>query len=271
MLILPIVNKRRVMNVEVRLKNATKVRRGVCYDDAKCSDIIVNREKFSDSALCYSKDENAPIDFIRGKSILYPRDFLVTTKSESDSSHYDVYEVKQPPIKVNDNLDKLYSKAITDMRCEIPNKPNRGRYVSFDDLGIGDIVTDEKIALLQKVIKNLGPNDSLSQELQKAGISELGDIATFIDNFEYNVLTDSIIPEESLQDTLKALSSINTRDFRNLKKYYKMAKSNTDLYTKISYINKTIYDRPLTISEKESSKFKYLVKKKDDYDYKTAA
>ena len=48
MLILPIVNKRRVMNVQIRLKDASKVRRGVCYDDAGESEIIVNREKFSE-------------------------------------------------------------------------------------------------------------------------------------------------------------------------------------------------------------------------------
>ena len=34
MLVLPIVNKRRVMNVQIRLKNAEKIRKGVAYDDA---------------------------------------------------------------------------------------------------------------------------------------------------------------------------------------------------------------------------------------------
>lgn len=97
MLVLPIVNKRRVMNVQIRLKNAEKIRKGVAYDDAVESEIIVNREKFSESSYSTSKDENAPIDFIRSKSILYPRNFLVTTKEENDSNLYDVYEVSQPP------------------------------------------------------------------------------------------------------------------------------------------------------------------------------
>ena len=78
MLILPIVNKKRVMNVEIRLKDAFKIRKNVCYDDAKESDIIVNREKFSESSYNNSRDINAPINFIRSKSILYPRRFLVT-------------------------------------------------------------------------------------------------------------------------------------------------------------------------------------------------
>ena len=55
MLILPIVNKRRVMNVQIKLKDASKVRKGVCYDDAGESDIIVNREKFSESSFKNSK------------------------------------------------------------------------------------------------------------------------------------------------------------------------------------------------------------------------
>ena len=75
MLVLPIVNKGRVMNAEIRLKKASKIRKSVCYEDAKPSDIIVNREKFSESIFGKSKDVNAPIDFIRSKSLLYPRRF----------------------------------------------------------------------------------------------------------------------------------------------------------------------------------------------------
>ena len=137
MLILPIVNKNRVMNVSIKLKDAVKVRRGVRYDDALPSEIIVNREKFSESSFGDSKDVSAAADFIRSKSLFHPRSFLVTTKEENDSSRYDVYEVAQPPKKVNDNLDKLYSKAITDLRKEIPGVKDRGRYVSFEELGIG--------------------------------------------------------------------------------------------------------------------------------------
>ena len=48
MLILPIVNKRRVMNVRLRLKDARRIREGVSYDDTTESEIIVNREKSKD-------------------------------------------------------------------------------------------------------------------------------------------------------------------------------------------------------------------------------
>ena len=271
MLILPIINKRRVMNVEIKLKDAMKVRKGVSYDDASASDIIVNREKFSESSFKNSKNVTAPIDFIRSKSLLYPRRFLVTTKVQDSSSLYDVYEVPQPPKKSNESIDKLYSKAITDMRKEIPNRPKRGRYVSFEDLGFNKQLTNDKIALLQRVVKESCDSNDLGMKLQSAGIADLVDTADFISNFECTILSDTEIPEDSLQDTLKAMSSINTRDYRNLKKYYNMAKSNTDLYTKISYVNKIIYDKPLVLHRSLDVGQKTLIKKKDNYDYQQAA
>lgn len=268
MLVLPIVNRRRVMNVQIRLKDAAKVRQGVMFDDARGSDIIVNREKFSESSFVDSRDINAPIDFIRSKSLLHPRNFLVTTKEENDSPYYDVYEVPQPPKKVNDSLDKLYSKAITDMRKEIPGKVNRGRYISFEDLGIDENLSDERIARLQSVMRN-NDGEDLGKKLSDAGLTDLDETVQFFKSFECTILADTAISEDSLQDTLNALSVINTRDYRNLKKYYNMAKSNTDIYTKISYINKVLYDKPLTFSRDEGQK--QFIKKKDESELKRVA
>lgn len=259
------------MNVEVRLKNAQKIRRGVYYDDALQGDIIVNREKYSDSSFKNSKEDNAPTDFIRSKSILYPRDFLVTTKQERNSNLYDVYEVKQPPKKVNDSLDRLYGKAIMDLQNEIPGADKRGRYVSFDDLGIGDSITDDKIAKLQKIVKEERNSSRWPEMFEKEGIADLDHTIQFISNFECTVLSEHSIPEESLQDTLKAMESIHTRDYRNLKKYYDMAKSNTAIYTKISYVNKIIYDKPLTLIQSKVKRQKQLVKKKDEVEHQQAA
>ena len=271
MLILPIVNKRRVMNVQIKLKNAEKVRRRVSFEDANESEIIVNREKFSDSSFKEVRDEAAPTDFIRSRSLLHPRNFLVTTKEENDSKLYDVYEVAQPPKKVNISLDRLYGKAITDMRKEIPGVKGRGRYVSFEKLGMDKYLTDDKIANLQKIVKEERDSSRWPELFQEAGIADLGDTVDFINNFECTVLSDTTIPEDSLQDTLKALETINTRDYRNLKNYYNMAKSNADIYTKISYINKIIYDKPLALIQSKTQNQKQLIKKKDEVEYKQAA
>lgn len=268
MLVLPLVSNKRVINVEIRLKNTNKIKRRVSYDDAKEGEIIVNREKFSESSFSKSKDINAPIDFIRSRSILHPRKFLVTTKEESNTSLYDIYEVPQPPKKINDNLDKLYSKAITDMRCEIPNVDRRGRYISFKNLGIDEHLSNERIALLQRVAST-GRGD-LGNKLKNAGITDLALTADFLNNFECVVLDDSEIAEDSLKETLRSMSVLNSRDFRSLNNYYEMAKSNTVIYAKISYINKIIHDRPLTLL-RENDKQKSLIKKKGKYDFQQAA
>ena len=267
MLILPIVNRNRVMNVELRLRNAHKIKRDVWFEEVHESDIIVNREKFSDSSFRDSKEENAPTDFIRSKSILYPRNFLVTTKQKTNSKKYDIYEVNQPPRKVHSSLDKLYGKAITDLRKEIPGERKRGRYVSFEQLGIDELLDDDKIAKLQRIVKDEKDQSRWPELFEKEGITDISNTLDFINNFECTVVSDTTIPETSLQDTLKSLEIINTRDYRNLNNYYKMAKRNADIYTKMSYINKIMYDRPLSLIQSERQK--QLVKKKDEvYDTK---
>ena len=250
------------MNVEIRLRNARKIKTDVFYRDANESDIIVNREKFSNSTFKNSREENAPTDFIRSKSILYPRNFLVTTKQRTDSKNYDVYEIEQPPRKVNDCLDKLYGKAITDLRKKIPGVKNRGRYVSFEKLGMSEYLTDEKIAKLQRIVKEERDQSKWPELFEREGIADIGNTLNFINNFECTVVSDTTIPESSMKDTLKSLEIINTRDYKNLNNYYKMAKRNADIYTKISYINKIMYDKPLTLIQSE--KQKQLVKKQNE-------
>ena len=262
MLILPIVNKNRVMNVEIRLRNARKIKTNVFSEEAKESDIIVNREKFSNSIFKNSREENAPTDFIRAKSILYPRNFLVTTKTKIDSRSYDIYEVEQPPRKVNQCLDKLYGKAITDLRKEIPGIKNRGRYVSFEKLGMNDYLTDEKIEKLQEIVKEERDQSKWPEMFEREGIADVSNTLDFIRNFECTVVSDTTIPEENLQDTIKSLSIIGTRDYKNLNNYYKMAQKNADIYTKISKINKIMYHEPLTLIQSERQK--QLVKKPNE-------
>lgn len=266
MLILPIVNKNRVMNVELRLRTAHKIKRDVWFEKVSESDIIVNREKFSDSTYKNSKEANAPTDFIRSKSILYPRNFLVTTKQKTDSKKYDIYEVNQPPRKVHSSLDKLYGKAITDLRKEIPGEKRRGRYISFEQLGMEDLLQDDKIAKLQRIVKDERDQSKWPEMFEREGIADIGSTVDFINNFECTVVSDTTIPENSIQDTLKSLEIINTRDYRNLNNYYKMAKKNADIYTKMSYINKIMYDKPLSLIQSERQK--QLIKKKDEV-YKT--
>lgn len=270
MLILPIVNKHRIINAKFEWKNKKKIKTRVNYADACKSDIIVNREKFSESSFKNLKEDNAPVDFIRSRSLLYPRDFLVTTKEERNTKFYDIYEFSQPPKRINTNLDKLYSKVILDLLNEIPGEEQRGRYISFDELGIGEHLTDEKIATLQRIVKEERNINRWQILFEEAGIADLKETIDFFKNFECTVISDTTIPEESLQDTLKALSNLRTRDYKNLKKFYEIAKTNAEIYTKISYINKIIYDEPLLLIQSQSQKQKQFIKKKDELESKVA-
>ena len=85
MLILPIVNKNRVLNVRVKLKGTEKIRSAIKFPGAPESDVIVNGKKLSESGAFNSREKNATINFIRNNSILYPRNYLVTTRMVADS------------------------------------------------------------------------------------------------------------------------------------------------------------------------------------------
>lgn len=259
MLILPIVNRNRVMNVHVTLKGAEKIRRGISYEDARESDIVVNREKFSNSILSKSKDIKASVDFIRAKSILYPRNFLITTREAADSTLYDVYEVVQPPKKINDELDEFYSSLITDMRKELPGS-NKSRNISFEKFGFDKILTDEKIEILEEVMDSLVDDDNLEEALRNAGVLDLKQTIDFMNLFDCTVISSATIAEENLQKVVEGFDPIFTDVSVRIKKYYNMALSNKELYRKMSYISKLIYNEPLSLIKSNKQKEKQLIK-----------
>ena len=259
MLILPIVNRNRILNVEVKLKNANKIRTGIKFFDADESEVIVNGKKLSDSSFKNMKSDAAALEFIRTNSIRFRRNFLITTREEANSSAYDVYELEQPPKKINESLDNLYTSVITDMRKEIPGN-RRGRYLSLEKIGVGDFLSDEKIARLQEIVKNVRDTTQWPVLFENAGVADLVDMLEFIKHFDCTVVEDTTIPEDSLQSMVESLKKLNTRDSRNLCNYYNMALSNRDIYSKLSIINKTIYDKPLTLIQSKKQKQKQLVK-----------
>lgn len=262
MLIVPIVSHHNFYDVEIRLKNAKKIKTNLFSQDNNENDIIVNREKFSNSIFKNSIEENAPTDFIRAKSINYPRNFLVTTRQMHNSKSYDVYEVAQPPRRVNKCLDKLYGKAITDLKEEIPGVENRGRYVSLEKLGMNEYLTEEKIDKLQEIVAEEKDQSKWPELFEREGIADVSSTLDFINSFEWTVVSGTTIPVTSIQDTLKSLSVIKTKDFRQLNKYYIMAQKNADIYRKISRIHRIMYDEKMTLIQSERQK--QLAKKQNE-------
>ena len=261
MLILPIANKNHIMNVRIKLLHSKKLQERTKWADAKKSDIIVNKESFNKSIFSESLDKSVPVDFVRSKSILYPRSYLVTTNTTSDSDKYDIYEVEKVPAKVDEGMDNLYSAALTDIRKQVPDLKEKGRYISFEKLGVGANFTEEKIALLQRIIKEYDKS-SWPRLFEQYDIADLEKTIDFINNFECEILSETTIPEKSLEDTLKGLEVINSKDARNLRNYYNMAYSNRDIYLMLSYVNKILTDKPLNLIKSE--KVKKLIKVKKD-------
>ena len=70
MLILPIVNRNRILNVEISLKNAQKIKTKVVLDNTNESDIVVDGVKYSTSVYnVRDASLNLVVDFIRNTSI----------------------------------------------------------------------------------------------------------------------------------------------------------------------------------------------------------
>ena len=122
--------------------------------------------------------------------------------------------------------------------------------------------TDEKIDKLQSVIREEQDQSKWPEIFEKEGIADIGNTLDFINNFECTVVSDTTIPETSMQDVLKSLSIVNTANFRQINKYYLMAQENAKIYRKISKINKIMYDKPLTLIQSERQK--QLVKKPNE-------
>ena len=262
MLILPIVNKNRVLNVRVKLKGTEKIRSAIMFPGAPESDVIVNGKKLSESHSFDSREKNATINFIRNNSILYPRNFLVTTRMVADSDVYDVYEVGQPPRKINDSLDELYDLALTDIRKEIPGI-KRGRYLSFKKIGLDEVLTDEKIQMLERIVGDVKDSSQWPGLFEKAGIGDLPKILEFLNNFDCTVVEHTSIKEEDVEHIITTLEPLCTRETRNFISYYNTAMVNRDIYGKLSYINKLLYGRPLSLIQSNAQRQKQLVKTSD--------
>ena len=257
MLILPIVNRNRILNVEVKLKTATKIKTGVRDLGFLESDVVVNGKRLSDSVYKDVRSDDAALKFIRTNSMKFRRNYLISTRSEVNSTLFDVYEVSNPPKKINDCLDKLYVSVITDMRKEIPGN-KRGRYLSLEKIGLDKVLSDDRIELLQSIVQRANTQEELLAICERAGVMDLISVVEFVKIFDCTVVEDATISEDTLQGMVESLKRVNTRESRNLASYYNMALSNRDIYTKLSMINKILYDKPLSLIQ--SKRQKRLVK-----------
>lgn len=269
MLVLPIINRNRILNVSVSYKEATKIRVDVELENTLPSDIIVSGKSFNSSAFYDSKDKKNIIEFIRNNSILYRRSVLVTTKNRSDSSNYDVYDVGVAPRKINRATDMLYIRAILDLEKELPGVV-RGKYLSFEELGFGEVFSDEKISRLRSIVTS-NPTSSWEKLFRENALMDMIETLEFLKSFDCTVVSEASIPDETMQQVLVSFGKICSRDTKSLNKYYSMAEENRDLYAKMSYVSKLVYGKPLDLIQSESQKNRQLIKKDENWESKKSA
>ena len=271
MLVMQILNTgkdgvNRIYNVKVSLKDANKVKEETTLKGFDESDVIVNGSSFKNSIFnTKSHDASVITNFIRNKNYNSNRkDFLVTTRSRTNSKLYDLYNILLPQKKVTSGLDNLYGMAIIDMQKEIPDI-KKGRYISLLDLGVCDHISDEKISSLRYLVDKSTSEDELNYLLISNNLNNMKSTIDYIKQFEFTIISEATIKEDDYNKLLNSLQHIHSRDVRSLKRYYQIAKDNRDCYEKLSKINRILYGKSINLIKKQD-KPKILKKVNTDSD-----
>ena len=272
MLILPVINKGKIFNAELKLVHCKKLENNTAnqFDNAHESDIVINGKSLKDS----DWDKKDIMGFIKGNSINQPRDFYVNTKNEqynekkydiignrlSEKETFESYKIANP-YKLNSfNFDKLYNVMLLDIINKVPNKESNGRYVSLKELGFEEVVNDQSVEQLENITNSVRDTSKWDPLFREYKIEDLVKYIDFFNLFEATVVPNSTIPCEEVEDITDKLSNIKTRDYKKLNKYYEIAKENTKIYKNLNKASNLLYGKPFRFvqSEKQRAKRKEL-------------
>ena len=128
---------------------------------------------------------------------------------------------------------------------------NRGRVLNVavrlkdsSKIRTGIRFSDDKIERLEFVVNNIKDSSQWPMLFRREGVMDLVETLDYLKCLECTVVSESSINEDSLCDIIGALKKTNTREARNLSSYYQTALDNRDFYSKLSYVNKLVYDKP---------------------------
>ena len=253
MIVLPIINRDRVLNIEVGLKNCIKIARGINDFNMLPSDIMVNHNRYSESF--YSKNIascKSVMEFIRSNSKMAKASILVSTKLREDGS-YDIYEVKLTKDKVSDGLDNLIGTLILDLKNENINQ--KGRYLDLNKLGVFDLITEDKLNSLEYAKDNM-EYLNISKYIDENKLRDLFRLVDAMNDFDFTIIKKSVISENSFLEFTHFLEPTNSKDYNSLNNYYNLAKNNKNEYSKLSYLYKTVNNKPLDLIHNSHEKVK---------------
>ncbi len=260
MIILPIYNRGRVLNVKVELKNSKKLGKRTSSFNINPSDVIINGYKFSDSYL--SETTSTPktiMEFIRTNSKTGRSNILVSTKEEDGA--YELYEIDSIPDKVSDGVDNLIGTLILALKNE--SSTQKGRYLDLGKIELFDIITLDRIRDLEFLSKNMD-KVNLTRYIEEHDLRCLFRLLQSLEQFDFTVLKNSKMEEDRFNEFLEFLEPTNSRDYNNLKNYLEIAKNNQKEYSKISYLNKVINNKPLNLIHSSHEKVKVYQEHMDE-------
>lgn len=279
MLILPVINHGKIFNAELKLVHCKKLEKNTTnlFNNAQESDIIINGKSLKDS----NWDKKDIMNFVKGNSVNQPRDFYVNTKNEqftekrfdvignrlSEKETFESYKIANPYKLRSFNFDKLYNVVLLDLINKVPNKESNGRYVSLKELGLDEVVNDQSVEQLENITNSVRDTSKWDPLFREYKIEDLVKCIDFFNLFEATVVPNSTIPYDEVEDVVDKLSTIKTRDYKNLNKYYKIAKENTEIYKNLNKATNLLYGKPFRFvqSEKQRAKRKEL-KMNQEYD-----
>lgn len=270
MLVMPILinsNKQshtKICNVEIKLKSAIKVKKKTSLKGFEQSDIIVNGSSFNNSVYnIVNKRPNVVVNFVRNNNMRSDKkNFLISTRSYSDSPLFDLYNIESLPRKISSGLDNLLGTVLLDIQKEIPDIKH-GRNVDLKELGVDFHITDDKIEKLKYIVKNVEEKDKWEYLFSANGIGDLKSTIDFINLFDFTIINESTLPEENLTSIIDSFSYLYDQNYHTLKKYYNKAVNNREVFHKLNILNQLIYEKPIHLIHKREDEKILVMRKKD--------
>ena len=263
MLVVPIINRDRIMNVEIKLKNATKLDRKniTLKEGVSKSNIISHNSDYNTSSYNINDDASLITEYIRNSGILYKKNYVIVTKEEAESTEFDSFEVKYPRLRVNENIDKLYGELVKDLKNSMPDNI-KGHYIDFSKLGITKNITKEKLKTLKDIADHSDPKD-YKREIEENDLDDLIiELEFLLNEFDLTIIPESTMKLEYFDKLLDIFSNIKSRDYKALKNYKQIADNNKECYSKISKLYNIVYNDSLNWIHKETPKEKAKVNMK---------
>ncbi len=277
MLVMPILinsnnSRAKICNVEIRLKNASKVKKRTDLKGFGQGDIIVNGTNFNNSVYnTANKKSNVVVNFIRNNNMRSDRkNFLISTRSYSDSPLFDLYNIDVPSRKISSGLDNLLGSVLIDMQKEIPDI-KRGRNIDLKQLGIDAHITDDKIEKLRYIVENVEDKSKWDYLFSANGIGDLKSTLDFMNLFDFTIINEATISKDELSSIIDSFSYLCDQNYRTLQKYYDKSFNNRDVFHKLNILSQLIYDKPIHLIHKKNDEKILVMRKRESKGEQDAA